>query len=78
MPDVMVAPLISEEEIQRRLEAGDILMDARQIARLVGGEPPTTELWVRRHWPHRVEIAKRKVRWWRSTVIATLAAAQQR
>lgn len=62
-----------EEEIDRRLKAGDTLISAKEIAGYTGLNVQT----VLRDWPDRVELTARTIRWWRSDVVKRIAEMKQ-
>lgn len=64
-------------DVDHRLRAGDSLMAANEIARLLGGDPATSEEWVRRNLPNRVALGRKKIRFWRSDVVRYLAEASE-
>ena len=64
---------LASQDIQDRLARGDRMVDAVAIAEMIGGPPETTVEWVRRNWPNRYRLSRRKVRWWLSDVARCIA-----
>lgn len=60
--------------IYREVERRGKLIDAGQVAEMIGGDPPPSEGWVCRNVPGKIDFGHRTKRWHEEDVLDWIAA----